>query len=71
MDTVPRIQLLYHFAHVKIGDKWRPALKIPCADKASLLIQTKLTLAYYVRLMMGFRAGHPKVCCFGILIILN
>lgn len=70
-DTVSRIQFLCHFAHLKIKDKWRPALKTPWANKASLLIETKVNLTYFARLLIGFRADLPEICHFGILIISN
>ena len=50
---------------LKIKNKWRPALKIPWADKTYLVIQTKINLAYFVKLtwpgsFLAYVSGNHK-----------
>ena len=58
-----------------LKNKWRPALKISWADQTSLVIQTKLHLAYFARLtwpgsFLVLASGNHKqnVNCFTRLI---
>lgn len=57
--------LKYSHDFAEVENKWRPALKIPWADKNSLITQTKINLAYFVKLtwprsFLAYVSGNHK-----------